>query len=309
MEHGSLEQKVALIIPTLNAAREWPALLQRIRMQTMPLTRVIVVDSSSTDGTPELVTAAGFELISIRKSDFNHGRTRQLAASRVQDADFLVYMTQDALPVSEDSIRSLLLPFSNPSVGATYGRQTPRRGAGVIEAHARTFNYPKKDALRSWEDRHRLGIRAMFLSNSFAAYRRIALMAVGGFPSDTIIAEDALVAGQMLKSGWKIAYVSNASVEHSHNYGVLSEFKRYFDTGVYHERQKALISNFGTSLGEGKRFVISELHALWPRNIHLIPVAILRTLSKFVGYNLGRREASLSTSLKRKLSMHRQFWD
>jgi rhamnosyltransferase len=284
-------------------------LLAGLQSQTVRLERVLIVDSSSTDGTAQMAAAAGFDVISITRAEFNHGRTRQMAAESIPDAEILVYMTQDAQLMEPDSITRLIEPFIDPTVGAAYGRQVPRADAGPIEAHARHFNYPERSQVKSWEDRSTLGIRATFLSNSFSAYRRSALFAVGGFPANTIMAEDALVAGKMLMAQWKIAYVAEATALHSHPYSVADEFKRYFDTGVYHSHEAWLLEQFGKASGEGKRFVFSELKALWPRHLHLIPASGARTLAKLVGYNLGLREAKLPPKLRRRLSLHKRFWD
>jgi rhamnosyltransferase len=299
----------ALIIPTLNAAKEWPALLAGIQSQTFSLRRVLIVDSSSTDGTDKLAAEAGFDVVSITRAEFNHGRTRQMAADMNPDVDLLIYMTHDAQLVGGDSIALLLEPFTDPTMGAVYGRQLPRPDAGPLEAHARHFNYPEKSSVKGWEDRQTYGIRATFLSNSFSAYRRSALVAVGGFPENTIVAEDALTAGKMLMAGWKTAYVAEATVSHSHPYSIAEEFRRYFDTGVYHHREAWLLEQFGSASGEGKRFVLSELKSLWPRHLYLVPAAMLRTLAKLVGYHLGRREAKLPPTLRRRLSMHKRYWD
>jgi rhamnosyltransferase len=113
----------------------------------------------------------------------------------------------------------------------------------------------------------------------------------------------------MLMAGWKTAYVAESAVMHSHNYSIAAEFKRYFDIGVCHSRESWLLEQFGTAYGEGKQFVISEMRSLFPENLRLIPSVLLRSLAKFIGYNLGRKEAWLQTSLKRKLSMHKRFWD
>jgi len=298
-----------LVIPTLNAAEYWPLLSAALKSQTVALERVLIVDSSSTDGTAQMAAAAGFDVISITRAEFNHGRTRQMAAERMSDADIIVYMTQDALLLEAHSIARLIEPFCDPEVGAVYGRQVPHSDAGPFETHARHFNYPETSCVKSWEDRKSLGIRATFLSNSFSAYRSQALCAVGGFPGDTIMAEDALVAGKMLMAQWKIAYVAEATVLHSHQFSIADEFKRYFDTGVYHSRESWLLENFGKASDEGRRFVFSELKALWPSHLHLIPASGVRTLAKFVGYRLGLLEASLPARLRRKLSLHKRFWD
>lgn len=299
---------VAVCIPALNAGETWDEFSSSLKHQSFLSQTVLVVDSESDDDTAERARADDYRVISIARNDFGHGATRQYAASLVSDADILVYLTQDAVLAGANAIENLVASFEDPSVGAAYGRQLPRRGAGPIETHARLFNYPQTSALRSLEDRNTLGFKAIFISNSFAAYRRTALDAVGGFPLDTIFGEDTVVAARMLSAGWNIAYVSEAQVFHSHPYNLTQEFRRYFDIGVLHSREPVLLKEFGKASGEGKRFVFSELRYLWQKNKILIPSAMLRTLAKFSAYRLGRAEAKLSTKTKRKLSMHRAYW-
>ena len=111
-------------------------------------------------------------------------------------------------------------------------------------------------------DAAELGIKAAFMSNSFAAYRREALMAVGGFPKHVIFAEDMYVAAKMLMAGWKVVYEGSACCRHSHNYTIIEEFRRYFDMGVFHAREPWIRENFGGAGGEGLRYVKSELKYL-----------------------------------------------
>jgi rhamnosyltransferase len=153
-----------------------------------------------------------------------------------------------------------------------------------------------------------LGFKSIFISNSFAAYRRSALLAVGGFPNDVIFGEDTVVAAKLLLADWSIAYVAEAKAYHSHPYSIGQEFQRYFDIGVLHTREAWLGDKFGSANGEGLRFVRSELDYLRRTRMRLIPSALLRTASKWIGYRLGRKESKLSIRWKRKLSMHSQFW-
>jgi rhamnosyltransferase len=296
-------------VPTLNAAGCWKEFHAGLRQQAMPLQQVIVLDSTSTDGTPELARAAGYTVVTIPRHEFNHGGTRQVAAEMLPGVDVLVYLTQDAVLQSPDALGSLVTPFQDAAVGAAYGRQLPRPDANAIEAHARLFNYPETGQVKTLGDRETMGIKAAFLSNSFAAYRRTALQAVGGFPVDTIVAEDALVAAKLLMAGWKTSYVAEATVLHSHPYGVAEEFARYFDTGVYHSREPWLLETFGGAHGEGKRFVLSELRYLLHHAPYLVPSALVRTVAKYAGYHLGRNEARLDPALRRRLSLHKRFWD
>jgi rhamnosyltransferase len=300
---------VAVIIPTYNAGKYWSQLSAGLRMQGLPPKQVLIVDSSSEDRTGELARGEGYQLLTIERGDFNHGGTRQLALASVPWASVVVYLTQDAILATPDALDLLLAAFEDRSVAAAFGRQLPKPGAGPIEAHARLFNYPAKSALRSYESRHTLGIRATFFSNSFAVYRVNELLEVGGFPSDVIMAEDAIVAGKLLLAGYKTAYVAEAQVYHSHAFNLVQEFQRYFDTGVYHRQEAWLRKRFGEAGGEGKRFVLSELAYLSTNHLHLIPYALLRTVSKAIAYHLGLRETTLSAGWSRRLSYHKSYWD
>lgn len=302
-----MESRVYVVIPTLNASLDWPQFAP-VLLESVPSQQVLVVDSSSDDDTPELALRSGFTLRNIQRSDFNHGGTRQAAVDLLPDAGIVVFLTQDAVLADSGAIASLISAFDDPAIGIAFGRQLPRFGAGPIESHARLFNYGSQSDTRSLADRERLGFKSIFVSNSFAAYRRSALLAVGGFPTGVIFGEDTVVAAKLLLSGWKIAYVAEAKAYHSHSYTVIQEFKRYFDIGVLHEREKWLMREFGGASSEGLRFVRSELSYLWPESKHLIPSALLRTALKWVGYRLGRKERMLNRWWKQKLSMHSGFW-
>jgi rhamnosyltransferase len=301
--------QAAIVIPTFNARSHWAHLCTGLRLQGIPPSQVLIVDSSSDDGTRELAAGEGYEVVRIDRSDFNHGGTRQSALDWVPWARIVVYLTQDAVLATPDSLDRLLSAFEDQDVAAAYGRQLPRLGAGPIESHARLFNYPPQSDVRDFESRHTLGIKATFLSNSFSAYRVDALREVGGFPSNVIMAEDALVTGKLLLAGWKAAYVADAQVYHSHAFTVAEEFRRYFDTGVYHQKEGWLTEWFGNPGGEGKRFVSSELAFLAPRHLYLVPYALLRNLAKAIGYQLGLREARLGAGWSRRFSYHKSYWD
>ncbi|HZY74349.1 MAG TPA: glycosyltransferase family 2 protein [Edaphobacter sp.] len=296
-----------VIIPTLNAAAIWRKFSFALLQCTTP-DKILIIDSSSTDSTLELALAAGFQVHTIPRAEFNHGNTRQLAVELLPEADILVFLTQDAVLAASDALNTLLSAFTDQSVAAAFGRQLSRLGATPIEQHARLFNYPHESSVRALESREHLGFKSIFISNSFAAYRREALMAVGGFPHDVIFGEDTITAAKLLLAGWKIAYVAEAQVYHSHSYTWRQEFRRYFDIGVLHSREQWLLNEFGQVSGEGKRFVLSELRYLWPKHISMIPSALIRTALKFTGYRLGRSEQKLSPAWKRRLSMNRSYW-
>lgn len=304
----TIEDRISVVIPVLNAGPFLDRLLPALATQGLPHDRFLVIDSQSSDGSSEAFRRFGATVVSVERKTFNHGGTRQRAVEMRPDVEFTVMMTQDAIPRKADTIRKLLSVFTDPGIGMAYGRQDPRDGAGAIERHARLFNYPKRSEIRSMSDRDRLGIKTAFCSNSFAAYRNAALIGVGGFPNDVFFAEDQIVSGRMLLAGWAIAYCGDAVVSHSHDYSILEEFRRYFDVGVFHGRNRWLLESFGRAEGEGLRFMRSEAgyllrHAPWQ-----LPSAAARLAAKYLGYQLGKNETRLSPGWKARLSMQPSYW-
>jgi rhamnosyltransferase len=308
LKQQDLLRHTSFIIPTYNASPHWNRLRVALDRQGVRPDQVLVIDSSSSDNTRELVRWAGYRLREIPKESFRHGTTRQMAVESLPESEVLVFLTQDALPCGKDSIEKLLRAFHDPDVGAAYGRQLPREEADAIERHARMFNYSGCSEIRTFASRERLGMKTIFFSNSFAAYRRAALEDAGGFPSDAIVSEEVTVVARMLVAGWKIAYQADATAIHSHSLTVRREFSRYFDIGVHRGRERWLQECFGGAGGEGLAFVASEMRFLMKTSPSLIPLAMLRNLSKWCSYELGFYEKYLPLWLKSSLSSQQDFW-
>ncbi len=301
--------KVALIIPARNAAPHLERLLPALAAQTLQPDTVLVVDSSSTDDTADRFRQFGARVEVIAAQQFNHGGTRRWASEQV-DADALILLTQDAIPATPQTFANLIQELEeDPRIGLAYGRQLPHPGAGILEAQSRHFNYSPQSRSKSLADAGELGIKTCFSSDSFSVYRRSALQAVGGFPEDVIGSEDAHVAARMLLNGYLVRYAASACVQHSHSYSLMQEFRRYFDIGVFYGREPWIREAFGTSGGEGKRYVQAELRALRDAGqLQRVPEVLLRSALKLLGYRLGHAEQHLPTPLKRRLSMFSNYW-
>ena len=299
----------SIVIPTYNGGRVWKECLAALSTQTLQPREILVIDSSSQDDTVAVAKKYGHRVVSIPTSEFNHGGTRNRALDWIKESDIVVFLTQDAVLEGNRSVENLIGAFDDPAVGAAFGRQLPRKGAQPIEAHARLYNYRVDSYVVGREDIPRLGLKTVFISNSFAAYRVQALRGVGGFPKNTIFAEDMYATARMVLSGWKVAYASEAKVYHSHEYTVAQEFRRYFDIGVFHARAPWIQREFSGAGGEGLKFVISELRYLGGRAPWRIPEALVRTAAKLVGYKMGKRERSIPLAAKKRLSMHHRFWN
>lgn len=307
MEHE--KKKVTVIIPTYNAEKFVPALLKGLNEQSLCDFQMIVVDSSSTDKTVQLIESKADILLQIDPKDFDHGGTRTLAASYAT-GDIIVFLTQDAVLSDKDSLRNIVLSFEDESIGAAYGRQLSYENTNLFGKHLREFNYPNTSEIRNKKDKKRLGIKTAQLSNSFAAYRKSVFASLGGFPEKLILGEDVYLGGKIINEDFNIAYVADAPVIHSHSYSIAEDFKRYFDIGVFHQMEKWLIEDFGKPTGEGKRYVISELNFIIKNKAFtLFPQFLIRNGAKFIGYKLGTKYKRVPMKLIKKMSMHWRWWE
>ena len=298
---------ISAIIPSLNAVSVLEPLVTSLRGQTMPLRVIIVVDSESTDGTSQLAQDLGCTVLPIARTDFNHGGTRNFASIHAQ-GDILVFMTQDVVLENPKALEEIVLPFSDPAVGAVCGRQLPKRDANPLAAHARLFNYPPESCIKTKADIPRLGIKVPFVSNSFTAYRRSALFDVGGFPTPVVLSEDMHVAAKMILAGYSVAYAGQAEVRHSHNYTLWQEFQRYFDIGSFHAAYPWIQEEFGNAGGEGWRYLRSELAYARKHGLYWVARSFVSCFFKFSGFSLGKRHSFLPRAWKRYFGMNKNYW-
>lgn len=300
---------VALIIPIYNAEQDIPKLLPAIMSQSLQPDHILVIDSSSTDRSRQLLAPFPVKIHTIEKQHFDHGGTRKLATQLI-DADIYIYLTQDAIPADNNAFKNLLATLlSDEKIACAYGRQLPKSDATPVSAHLRLFNYPLMTQIKSYKDRHLYGIKTCFNSDSFAAYKKFPLAAIGNFPDHLITGEDAYVAAKLLKNGYSIAYAANATVLHSHNLSLREEFHRYFSIGVFHGQENWILQDFSSATGEGIRFVKSEIkYLLSHKKLHWLPKAFGSTFVKYVAYHLGLHEKKIPYFIKMRLGINKSFW-
>ena len=245
---------ISVIIPTLNAEHEIETLLIALDRQSIQPNEILVVDSASDDKTIELVQKhKGVRLLQIDRQDFNHGTTRDKAL-RESSGDFVCFLTQDAVPVSDDYLKRLIAPMVDDSdIALVSGRQLPKADARRFEQLVRGFNYPDSPSVRSKCDLEKLGIKTFFASDACSAYRRIAYLECGGF-DHVNTNEDMLMAAKFIASGMKVAYEPRAEVYHSHNLTPSQQFARNRAVGFFLETHADDLMH-ASEIGEGGRLV------------------------------------------------------
>lgn len=284
---------VSVIIPTFNGGSKAELVFKAVTSSALA-GELIVIDSGSTDGTLDAAKKCGARIMSENKKLFDHGETRNKAAKTAKSG-IVVFLTQDSLPEDGDAIKKLVLPLmKKKDVVISYGRQLPAEGATIFASHLRTFNYPDREMIKTLKDRETMGIKAAFVSNSFAAYKKSFLQKIGWFKAGLPMGEDVYAGAMALKAGYKTAYTPAARVFHSHNYSLLEEFARYCAIGCFYKKEKWILDEFGAAESEGTKFVKSEIKLLagtdkW----HLIPFSLLRAGVKLAGYKTGRLRAAI----------------
>ena len=300
---------IQIIIPVYHPKETFDRLLTMLSKQLLTNWHLLIIDSGSDKKyLSQLVDLHDVTVKDIMPQEFNHGGTRQRGIDINPQADIYIFLTQDAILADEHALGNLVCAFDDDKVGCVYGRQLPHKNASLFASIARNYNYGENSYVRSFTDKDKYGMKTAFISNSFAAYRREAMLQVRGFPSNTILSEDMFVAAKMLMNGWKVAYRADARVFHSHNYTVCQEFKRYFDIGVFHAREKWIRDVFGEAEKNGMGFVRYEIENL-KKKPQLIPAMIIRDGMKFIGYRLGIMEAKLPLKIKKKISMNGKYFE
>jgi rhamnosyltransferase len=298
----------SVVIPTLNGGSLWRQAAAALSLQQPAPSKILVIDSGSTDDTVQVANQAGFQVTHIPQAHFDHGGTRNRALEQLDSPELVVYLTQDCVLSSNDAIARLIEVFSDEKVAVAFGRQIPRSDASPTERHAREFNYPAESNIKTKEDINSLGIKTAFCSNVFAAYRTEMLKSIGGFPDRTIISEDMYAGAKLILAGYKVAYAASAECLHSHNYSILEDFRRSFDIGVFQSRERWLVNEFGRSESEGMKYSLSCLKDLAAHHPLSLPLAICRIAMRLVGFRLGWAETRLSLETRRRLSLNRGFW-
>lgn len=198
---------------------------------------VLVIDSGSTDGTLQIVEKfPAVRLHQIPNEEFGHGRTRNLAV-KLADSEFVLFLTQDAVPSHDKWLDYMLEPFGiGEKVSCVFGKQIPRADCFATlkrEVTVAFRSFGTDDAIvlhRQTKLTDQLGLTNTFFSDANSAVRKSALHSIPF--RDVDYAEDQALGIDMLAAGYYKAYAPLGSVYHSHNYPLRKYFKRKFDESV-----------------------------------------------------------------------------
>lgn len=230
--------RASVLIPVKNGGALLGEVLDAVLAQQTPWPfEVIVVDSGSSDGSVAMARQRpGVRVETIPAAEFGHGRTRNLMAS-MATGEFLVFITQDAKPASPQWLHNMVQGCdSDPAVAGAFGPHRAHLQARHVthcELNQHFSGFGDTLSVVRLEDRARFdsdpGYRQYlhFFSSNNSCIRRSVWQQLP-LP-EVAFAEDQTWALRAIEAGHSKAFVPDAVVFHSHDFGVWETLQRNFD--------------------------------------------------------------------------------
>lgn len=285
-----MDYTVDIICPVYNGADCILELNKSIKKQkNVNINSVKYVVTESKDNTEKILKENGIDYIKIKKEEFSHSKTREMAV-KTCSADIIVYITQDIIIERDDWLYNLTNPIANGECSASYSRQISKsRG---IEKYTREKNYPEDSYITSKDDIKEKGLRTFFFSDASSAISNDVFKKLNYYDNkNLVISEDMYIAHKLIMNDYKIKYVSDSIIIHSHNFKFKELYKRYYDTGRFF-KENSYLDKFGTNKTGGgmAMYVIKRIFQekdfgaflrFWPDMI-----------ARFVGMKMGKYSKS-----------------
>jgi rhamnosyltransferase len=302
---------ISVVVPVKNGGTDLVRCLEAIaRQEVADEVEVVVVDSGSTDGTPERARRLGARVHELEAAEFNYGRSRNLGVD-LSRGEILVFTSHDASAADTGWLARLVAPLASPEVAGVYGRQLPYEDAPPTERYFLDFLYGPRPRVQRLTDPRELTFETTLFSNVNSAIPR-RVWEEHPFAEDVVGSEDQEWSRRVLLAGRTIVYEPRAAVFHSHTYTLSGAFRRFFDSGVASKR---------SYLGGGSRsrraladaalrYASGELGWLWRTGRRRwIPYAVVLELAKFTGLQLGRRHRLLPKGFVRRVTLLPAYWE
>jgi cellulose synthase/poly-beta-1,6-N-acetylglucosamine synthase-like glycosyltransferase len=196
---------VSVIVPAYNEKQGIAAAVRSLAGGDHPEIEVIVVDDGSTDGTSDIVENLALPNVRLIRRP-NGGKPGALNTGLAAARHELVVMVDADTLVAADSIRTLVQPMADRTVGAVAGNVKVGNQASLIARfqhieYVMGFNLDRRlyDVLRCMPTG----------PGALGVFRRQALLDVGGMSDDTL-AEDTDVTMALCRAGWRVVYEEKA---------------------------------------------------------------------------------------------------
>ena len=166
---------------------------------------VIVVDDGSSDRTAEIVAGLGLPQVRLITQE-NGGKPVALNTGIAAASNDIVVMVDGDTVFDPETVGTLVQPFADPAVGAVSGNAKVVNRGGMLGRwqhieYVLGFNLDR----RLFD----IGQCMPTVPGAIGAFRRDALLAVGGVSTDTL-AEDTDLTMALCRQGWRVVYEEQA---------------------------------------------------------------------------------------------------
>jgi len=200
----AVTEPVSVVVPAFDERAGIEAGIRSILAGDHPV-EVVVVDDGSTDGTGDLVDSLGLPGVTVVRQ-LNAGKPAALNTGVLVARHDLLVLVDGDTRFETDTVRRLVQPFAAPAVGAVSGNvKVGNRGRLLgrwqhIE-YVMGFNLDRRlyDIFRCMPT----------VPGAVGAFRRAALVDVGGVSDDTL-AEDTDLTAELVRAGWRVVYEEDA---------------------------------------------------------------------------------------------------
>jgi rhamnosyltransferase len=225
MKPGRMSEEapaVSIIILTRNGGETIDDCLASVFNQETDFSyEVIAIDSGSTDRTLDVLKRYDVILHQIEPGDFNFGRTKNTGAE-LANGEYLVYLSQDAIPADGSWLRNMIGPFSHPGVHVVQGVEKSEEG--FYWWRKGLFWYTSE--IRRWMEKYQqIGLSCVALAIRREAWERVRFDIVP-------FGEDKLYQKKATEAGLNIALSRDAFVVHTHSYSWKSLRNRVINEGL-----------------------------------------------------------------------------
>lgn len=199
---------ISIIIPTFNGAKRIGNCLDALADQARRRrAEILVVNDGSTDQTARLVGEYA-QVTLINQSNAGPAAARNHGA-RSAKGSILLFTDDDCVPTPA-WIDAMLAPFADPAVVGS---------KGTYRTHQREL--AARFVQLEYEDRYRIMAHLPeidFVDTYSAAFRRDKFLEMGGYDTSFPVAcaEDIELSYRMAARGWKMRFVPDAIVFHTH---------------------------------------------------------------------------------------------
>ncbi len=245
---------MSIIVPTFNGTRRIGAcLVALLRQNTRREFEIVVVDDGSTDGTAAVVN--GFSAVRlIHQANAGPAAARNRGAREARGS--IVLFTDDDCIPAPNWIEAMHAPFNDPEIVGAKGAYRTLQTRAI----ARFVQI-------EYEDKYRVMAREQdidFIDTYSAGFRRDRFLQVGGYDTSFPVAcaEDVELSYRMAARGWKMKFVPDAVVYHTHPDRLVSYLRKKYKFAFW--RMLAVRKNPAKGVKDSHTPQIMKLQLLLP---------------------------------------------